>query len=116
MSFKLTIVVPDTKLTATLKQLNGHKVTVENMQAESAPPKLAKKPRKNGDTLLTMTGKIPQKKSQLGKAREVFEKLEVRMGVGTVTKNDFKAELVKKKLPKTLCQRCVTEKVLGFLE
>lgn len=94
------------------------KVVVENLDPKpngATQPK-AKKPRKNGDTLLTMTGKKPQKNSQLAKALDVFEKLEKRVGIGSVTKNAFKAELIKKKLPKTLCQRCITEKVLGFLE
>ena len=118
MSFKITIEVPDTKLTNILKRLGDQKVIVENLDPKpngATQPK-AKRPRKNGDTLLTMTGKTPQKNSQLAKALTVFEKLEARVGIGTVTKNAFKAELVKKKLPKTLCQRCITEKVLGFLE
>ena len=118
MSFRITIEVPDTKLTKILKQLGDQKVTVENLDPQpngAAQPK-PKPKRKNGDTLLTMTGKTPQKNSSLALARDVFEKLEKRVGVGTVTKNDFKAELVKKKLPKTLCQRCITEGVLGFLE
>ena len=118
MSFRLTIEVPDTKLTKILKRLGNEKVTVENIDPQpngAAQPK-AKKPRKNGDTLLTMTGKTPQKNSQLAKALDVFERLEKRMSIGNVTKNDFKAELTKKNLPKTLCQRCITEGVLGFLE
>ena len=117
MSFRLTIVVPDTKLTATLKQLNGHKVTVENMQEPEkvSSREIAKTQRRNGDTLLTMTGKMPQKNSQLAKAREIFEKLEKRVGIGTVTKKAFKDELKKKKLSPQLAVRCITEKVVAYV-
>jgi hypothetical protein len=117
MSFKLTIEVPDTKLAATLKALNGHKVVVENVH-DAEPKKAA-----NGKTLhsraeshLTMTGKTPQKGSQLFKARDVFEKLEKRMGIGNVNVAAFRIELTKKKLSKGLAQRCVTERVLDYIE
>ena len=120
MPYRLTIEVPDTKLNAILKRLADQKVMVENTDPELAfnqwgtVPK-EKKTRKNGDSLLTMTGKTPQKNSQLAKALSVFEKLEARVGIGTVTKKAYKDELVKKKLPRTLANRCVTEKVLAYL-
>ena len=120
MPYRLTIEVPETKLAAMLKRLADQKVLVENTDPELAfnqfktVPK-EKRPRKNGDSLLTMTGKEPNTKSQLWKARHVFEKLEARIGIGNVTKNEFKKELVKKKLPKTLANRCVTEKVLAYV-
>ena len=117
MAFKLTIEVPDNKLTKILKRLGDQKVQVENLDVGTnwATVPKAKKPRKNGDSLLTMTGKVPNEKSQLWKARHVFELLEKRAGIGNVTKKAFKAELEKKKLPKTLANRCVTEKVLAYL-
>lgn len=120
MPYRLTVEVPDAKLNAILKRLADQKVMVENTDPELAINQFAtvpkeKKTRKNGDSLLTMTGKEPNTKSQLWKAKHVFEKLEARIGIGTVTKNAFKDELVKKKLPKTLCQRCITEKVLTYL-
>lgn len=117
MSFLITIEVPDTKLTKILKRLGDQKVTVENLDPKpngATLPK-AKKARKNGDTLLTMTGKVPQKGSQLAKARDVFEKLEKRVGIGTVTKKAFKDELKKKKLSPQLAVRCITEKVVAYL-
>jgi hypothetical protein len=103
-----------------LKRLADQKVLVENTDPKSAlngssAAAQEKTPRRNGDSLLTMTGKEPNAKSQLWKARYVFEKLEARVGIGTVTKNAFKAELAKKKLPKSLANRCVTEKVLTYL-
>ncbi len=117
MSFKLTIEVPDTKLAATMKLLNGHKVMVENIHAPE--PKKAtngKTMHSRADSLLTMTGKMPNKGSQLAKARVEFEKLEKKLGIGTVTAGDFRKHLVTRKMPKTLAQRCVTEKVLAYLE
>ncbi len=117
MTFKLTIEVPDNKLTKILKRLGDQKVTVENLDVGTdwATVPKAKKPRRNGESLLTMTGKEPNAKSQLWKAKYVFEKLEARVGIGAVTKNAFKTELAKKKLPKSLANRCVTEKVLAYL-
>jgi hypothetical protein len=67
------------------------------------------------DTLLTMTGKTPNKNSKLATALEIFEKLEKRKGIGTINVAAFRKELIAKKEPKTLSQRCVTEKVLAYL-
>lgn len=117
MSFKLTIEVPDTKLAATMRLLNGHKVMVENVHASE--PKITKKTNgtfhSRAESILTMTGKLPNKGSQLAKAREIFEKLEVRKGIGTVTLGDFRDELEKKKLDRKVGMRCVVEKVVEYL-
>ena len=67
------------------------------------------------DSILTMTGKTPNKNSKLAKALEIFEKLEKRMGIGQVNAAAFRIELTKKKVSKGLAQRCVTEKVLAYL-
>jgi hypothetical protein len=122
MSFKLTIEVPDNKLISTLRQLTGHKVTVEGFGITGAiPPGTLKKAngdaRSHGraDSRLTMTGKVAQKGSQIEKAVELFEKLEKRKGIGVVTVQDFRDLLVKKELPKALAQRCVTEKFMSYL-
>jgi hypothetical protein len=116
MSFKLTIEVADTKLAATLRSLTGHKVMVENIGEPLPPKKLnGTKMHSRAESLLTMTGKMPNKGSKLSKAREIFEKLEKRKGVGTITVEAFRKELVAKKQPKQLAQRCVTEKVLAYL-
>lgn len=121
MSFKLTIEVPDTKLAATMRLLNGHKVMVESTE-QYVPgwddPRKAKtngKMHSRADSLLTMTGKEPNQNSKLSKAKDVFEKLEKRMGIGNVNAAAFRIELVKKKMSKGLAQRCVTEKVLAYL-
>lgn len=116
MSFKLTIEVPDTKLAATLRTLTGHKVIVENLGTPEPKKKNGDaRPHSRAESLLTMTGKVPSPKSQLAKALDVFEKLEKRMGIGTVNVAAFRIELTKKKLSKGLAQRCVTEKVLTYL-
>jgi hypothetical protein len=121
MSFKLTIEVPDTKLSATMRLLHGHKVMVESTE-KYVPGWDDPRKKTNGtrlhsraDSLLTMTGKEPNKNSKLSKAKEVFEKLEKRMGIGNVNAAAFRIELTKKKLSKGLAQRCVTEKVLSYL-
>ena len=62
-----------------------------------------------------MLEKTPNAGSSLAKAKEVFEKLEARKGIGTVTVQDFRDELIKKKMNKQLAQRCVTEKVLAYV-
>ena len=116
MPFKLTIEVPDTKLATTLKILHGYKVQVESTEPVAPPKKLnGSRPHSRAESLLTMTGKVPTERSKLFKAREIFEKLEARKGIGTVTVQDFRDELKKKKQPKQLAQRCVTEKVLAYL-
>ena len=119
MSFKLTIEVPDTKLAATMRILHGHKVMVESTEKyvpgwDDPRKKANGKMHSRADSLLTMTGKTPNKNSKLAKALEIFEKLEKRMGIGTVTVAEFRKELVLKKQPKALSQRCVTEKVLAY--
>ncbi len=119
MSFRITIEVPDTKLAATLRQLNGHKAMVENVHDEApvaAPRKYRSRMNNRGETRLTMTGKTPNAKSKLFRAREIFEKLEKRLHIGNVTVADFRAELVEKGEDEKLCQRSVTEKVLTYLD
>ncbi len=115
MSFKLTIEVPDTKLAATLRQLNGHKVMVENLHDPApAPVKKTYSTRPRKDSILTMTGKTAQQGSKIEGAMELFEKFEKRKGIGSVTVQDFRDHLVKKEQPVQLQQRCVTEKFLSY--
>ena len=120
MSFRLTIDIPDTKLAATIRQLAGHKITVESTE-KYKPGWVDPRKQSNGkmhsraDSLLTMTGKKPNNNSKLAKALEIFEKLEKRMGIGQVNCAAFRIELTKKKQSKGLAQRCVTEKVLAYL-
>ena len=120
MSFKLTIEVPDTKLAATMRILHGHKVMVESTEKyvpgwDDPRKKSNGKMHSRADSMLTMTGKTPNKNSKLAQALEIFEKLEKRKGIGTVNVAAFREELIAKKVPKTLSQRCVTEKVLAYL-
>lgn len=119
MTIKVTIEVPDAKIGKFLAQLDGYKALCEHIPVEEPPKKTNGKGGRmhsRADSLLTMTGKEPNEKSKLWKARYVFEKLEKRKGIGNVTVADFRKELVSKKLPKALAQRCVTEKVLAYLE
>lgn len=122
MSFKLTIEVPDSKLIAILRTLTGHKVTVENLDLGVSWSTIKGK-KKNGDarphgraeSRLTMTGKKAQYKSKIEVAMILFEKLEKKQGIGTVTVQDFRDNLVKNELPKALAQRCTTEKFMTYL-
>lgn len=122
MSFKLTIEVPDTKLAAMMRILHGHKVMVESTE-KYVPgwddPRKKDKPNgkmhSRADSILTMTGKTPNKNSKLAKALDIFEKLEKSKGIGVISVATFRVELEKKKVSKGLAQRCVTEKVLAYL-
>lgn len=120
MTFKLTIEVPDTKLAATMRLLHGHKVLVESTEKyipgwDDPRKKSNGKMHNRAESILTMTGKTPNKNSKLAKALEIFEKLEKRKGIGSVNVAAFRTELIAKKEPKALSQRCVTEKVLAYL-
>lgn len=121
MSFKLTIEVPDSKLMGALKTLHGHKVSVESTEQYQPGWKDPRKkngdarPHGRGESRLTMTGKTAQKGSKIEVAMDIFEKLEKRQGIGTVTVQDFRDQLVKKDLPKALAQRCTTEKFMTYL-
>ena len=122
MSFKLTIEVPDSKLMKTIRLLNGHKVSVESTESyvpgwddpqKKAKPNGSTRPR--ATSLLTMTGKIAQPSSKIAAAMIVFEKVEKKKGIGSVSVQDFREALIKKELSKALSQRCVTEKFLSYL-
>ncbi len=122
MSFKLTIEIPDTKLAATLRQLAGHRVVVESTEPYKPgwdDPRKVGKPNGSthgrGASLLTMTGKIAQPSSQIAVAMTIFEKLEKKKGIGSVTVQDFREGLIKKALPKAMAQRCVTEKFMSYI-
>jgi len=121
MSFKITIEVPDNKLVPTLRTLNGHKVSVESMEQYQPgwkdPRKKSKRsnPHSRAETRLSMTGKTAKDGSKIETAMVLFEKLEKRKGIGTVTVGDFRDDLVKNEQPKALAQRCVTEKFMTYL-
>jgi len=121
MSFRLTIDVPDNKLIPTLRTLNGHKVTIESAEKYNPgwidPRKKSKRtnPHSRADSRLSMTGKTAKDGSKIEIAMVLFEKLEKRKGIGTVTVGDFRDVLVKNEQPKALAQRCVTEKFMTYL-
>jgi len=121
MSFKLTIEVPPSKLMGTLRLLNGHKVYVESTEQFKPGWDDPRKKTKGGHTRpraesrLTMTGKTAQEGSKIETAVDMFEKLEKRRGIGTVTVQDFRDHLVENEFPKALAQRCVTEKFMAYL-
>lgn len=115
MTIKVTIEVPDAKIGKLLSQLDGFKALCEHVPV-AEPKKLnGTKQHSRKDSLLTMTGKIPQKNSSLAKALTVFEKLEARKGIGTITLGDFRDELAKKKMDRKIAMRCVVEKVVKYL-
>jgi len=120
MSFKVIIEVPDSKLMPTLRLLNGHKVYIESIGVP-VPVKTrggAKKGDKNthsrAASRLTMTGKTAQEGTIIAEGITLFEKLEKRMGIGTVTVKDFREVLVKNDKPRAVAQRCVTEGFLSY--
>ena len=115
MTIKVTINVPDTKIGNLLARLDGFKALCEHVPVETPQAKPNGKMHSRADSILTMTGKTPNKNSKLAKALEIFEKLEKRMGIGQVNAAAFRIELTKKKVSKGLAQRCVTEKVLAYL-
>lgn len=124
MSFKLTIEVPDSKLMATLRTLNGHKVYVESTEQykpgwvdprrKSGAKKGDKNTHSRAASRLTMTGKTAQEGTIIAEGITLFEKLEKRMGIGTVTVKDFREVLVKNDKPRAVAQRCVTEGFLSY--
>jgi len=121
MSFKLTIEVPDSKLMATLRTLNGHKVHVESTEQYKhgwVDPRGKKSEKVNthsrAASRLTMTGKVAQEGTIIAESMVLFEKLEKRKGIGVVTVADFREVLVKNDKPRAVAQRCVTEKFLSY--
>ncbi len=116
MTIKVTIEVPDTKIGTLLARLNGYKAMCEHVSVEV--PKKTKgghNSHSRADSRLTMTGKTAQPNSKIAVAMGLFEKLESRNGIGQVTVQDFRDELVKKEQPKGLAQRVVTEKFMTYL-
>lgn len=118
MSFKLIIEVRDSKLMPTLKLLNGHKVYIESVADTPKLVKPSKKgnPHSRADSCLTMTGKSAKDGSIIEKGMVLFEKLEKRKGIGTVTVKDFRETLVRNQHPSAISQRCVTEGFLSYLD
>lgn len=124
MSFKLTIEVPDAKLMPTLRLLNGHKVSVESMEqyqsgwkdprAKSGAKKGGPNPHSRAGSRLTMTGKVAREDTVIAKGITLFEKLEKKQGIGTVTVKDFREILVKNGLARAIAQRSVTEGFLSY--
>ncbi len=121
MSFKLTIEVPDSKLMATLRMLNGHKVYVESagFNVLAAPIKTKKgsnNPHSRAASRLTMTGKTAREGTVIEQGMVLFEKLEKSKGIGSVTVQDFREVLVKNEHPRAVAQRSVTEGFLSYLD
>ncbi len=124
MSFKLTIEVPDTKLMTTLRMLNGHKVSVESMEqyqsgwkdprGKSGAKKGGPNPHSRASSRLTMTGKEAREGTVIEKGMILFEKLEKKEGIGTVTVKAFREVLVKNGHPRAVAQRSVTEGFLSY--
>lgn len=120
MSFKLTIEVPDNKLMPTLRMLNGHKVYVESAGVVAAPVRKSgakrgvNNPHSRATSRLTMTGKTAQDGTIISQGMILFEKLEKKQGIGTVTVKDFRDILVKNGHPRAVAQRSVTEGFLSY--
>lgn len=115
MTIKVTIEVPDAKIGKLLTHLDGYKALCEHIPVVEPKKLNGTRMHSRADSILTMTGKTPNKNSKLAKALDIFERLEKRMGIGKVNAAAFRIELTKKKQSKGLAQRCVTEKVLDYV-
>ena len=125
MSFKITIPdVPDKELGPIISRLQlprGVTYDVQYSNNGAAPPKKKKgsksgNPHSRATSRLTMTGKTAQEGSIIEQGMVLFEKLEKRKGIGTVTVMDFRETLVKNSHPAAVSQRCITEKFLSYAD
>ena len=106
------------ELLASLRLPKGAVYTVEHQaNGVDRTPKKRKGAysRRNGEVILTMTGKQPKEGTQAAQALELFEKFEKRRGIGSVTRADFK-EYMQKKEMEGMVNRLVNEKFLGYVE
>ena len=115
MTIKVTIEVPDTKNGTLLARLAGYKALCEHVPVVELKKLNGTKMHTRAASLLTMTGKKAQPNSKIAEAMTIFEKLEKKKGIGSVTVGDLREALTKKALSKALSQRCVTEKFLSYL-
>ena len=122
MSFTVTITgIPDKELGTFLAAMRLPKkasYTTEHTPDHVAlieGPRKHKHPYANGSTPLTMTGKKPTRSKALTTALTMFEKLEKRKGIGTVTVDGFRADLKKRNQKPTMVNRMVAEGYLSYL-
>ena len=119
MSFKVTIVgVPDKELGTFLASIRLPKkasYTTEHQPDHVALLEGPKKKHANGETILTMTGKVPTRSTQLTNALTMFEKMEARKGVGTITVKAFRADLKRRRQKPMIQTRLVNEGYLTYL-
>ena len=121
MSFNITITnVSDKDLGRIIAGLDLPRGTsydvVHKPNGAVEPVKKGKKPVGNKDSLLTMTGKIPAKGTAVEYARNLFEKLEAKHGIGNVSVQDLRTALKKNRKPWQLQGRLVTEKFLAYID
>lgn len=125
MSFKITIPdVPDKELGPIIARLQlprGVTYDVKYLSNGAAPVRKKKgskigNPHSRADSLLTMTGKKAKEGSIIAGGMALFEKLEKRKGIATVSVADFREVLVKNELPSAVSQRCITEKFLTYID
>ena len=122
MSFTITITnVPDKDLGPMLARIKlprgarlDHKYSPDHVALLEGPPQFEVKPRATGDTVLTMTGKVP-KSDLLKRALIEFEKVEAQDGIGTVTVKRYREYLTRKKLDHKLQTRLYHEGYLSYL-
>ena len=122
MSFTLTIRnIPDKELGPILARLNLPKAASYDVAhvadhvglIEGPGPRSG--PRANGATKLHMTGKQVKNSEVLNAALVMFEKLEAKEGIGTVSVDMFRADLVKRHQAKNMCTRLIHEGYLEYL-
>lgn len=119
MSFTVTITgIPDKELGPLLARLQLPRAAT--YETKHSPDHVAllpnpKKPRANGATILTMTGKKPRSSVPLSNALTMFEKLEAKHKIGSVSVDMFKADLKKRRQKPMILTRLVNEGYLSYL-
>jgi hypothetical protein len=126
MSFKITITkIPNKELGPIIARLQlprGVDYTATYGSDEVRSYKRKSKangkgnPHSRADSRLTMTGKQAKEGSIIGQGIVLFERLEKRKGIGSVTVKDFREVLVKNEHPSAVSQRCITEGFLSYID
>ena len=96
MSFKIIIEVPDSKVVATLKLLNGHKCYIENMNQGDVQMSPLKKAVRVMPTTRLMLGKnfaAARNESLNGEIVALLQKHEGKHGAGSLTRGELTEQL-----------------------
>lgn len=97
MTFRITIEVPDSKLTATLKQLDGHKCAVENVDVgtkwATASPRKLQRVGPHNRIMLGSKSEAPTEGSLSAEIVSLVKKYEAKHGAGAITRKQLTKQL-----------------------